>query len=746
MGRWISVKGSIVAGLLVLLLISLFIAGNVQGLALQLYDSVGLPGAVVAAEDAASIALPWPTRWDALLYALIAIGLIGGLNRYQAQARLNRALQAEVAERRRVEAALRASEAQFRALFEQSTVGIGIARDGAMLRANQAFLDMFSYRQSDEIAGQRMLDHLVPRERSTEIRRMLRQQLGETVDAHVEHMGLRRDGTTFPMVCDIVRANLGDDAETLIGFFTDLTMLKHAEEERDLFFTLSRNLLCIVGYDGYFKWLNPAWETTLGLSVEELMANFYINIVHPDDHEATRQALYAGAANRSVVGFENRYRCKDGSYRWLSWSYTVMPERKIVFGVAQDVTDRKRTEQEQQRLYQVAEGLREVIAVINSRQSLTNVLQFVIAQAMRLLDAEAGVIYRLAPSADDEPVRLRVEAAHGLDPHYLGVTIEHAERTICYEAIRQRAPVALDDAAKVMDQLLAEGVLGRHYQPMLADLRRRMRAMLTVPLLIKDEIYGTITLYDTRVRSFNEEEIKLFVSFARQSALAIENGQLRQQVQQTAIREERSRLARELHDSVTQSLYSLALLAEGWRLAANDERRDQVAAQFARLGAIAQQSLREMRLLIHQLRVPEIHREGLIRTLQRRLDAVESRLGIDARLRVDGELKLPEVAEEQLYWIIQEALNNALKHAGAAAVIVSLRAVSPSACAHADLRLEAEVHDNGSGFNLATQAAGFGIESMRERAEQLGATLTIHTAPGAGSRVRIEGCIRRDPA
>lgn len=410
-----------------------------------------------------------------------------------------------------------------------------------------------------------------------------------------------------------------------------------------------------------------------------------------------------------------------------------------------EIAERKRAEQEQQRLYHVAEGLREIVAVLNSDRSLAEVLQFITTQATRLLGAEAGQIYHLQSEDDGQEEIFRVEAGHGFRSNYVGVILKNVHLTVSYQAVQRRHPVAISDMTPALNQLLAQPSFGTGQQSLLQEVRQRFRSILVVPLIIKDEVYGTISVYDEAMRTFTEEEINLAVAFGRQSALAIENARLRQQVQQAAVREERGRLARELHDSVTQSLYSLALLAQGWRLAAQDEHLPGVAQQFARLTDIAHQALREMRLLIHQLRLPELEKEGLVGAVQRRLDAVERRSGIDARVVVDGELDLPVPIEEQIYRIIQEALNNALKHAAATTVTVAIRVIRsphPALLDGAEPMLEIEISDNGQGFDPQAAASGFGIDSMHERAEQLGASLILRSAPAQGTTVSLHGTLK----
>jgi PAS domain S-box-containing protein len=116
---------------------------------------------------------------------------------------------------------------------------------------------------------------------------------------------------------------------------------RRTEEERNRFFDLSLDLMCVAGFDGFFKLVNSAWETTLGWSGDELTARPYIDFVHPEDRPATRSEADRLAQGAVILSFDNRYRCKDGSYRWLSWRANPDPDRKVFYGVARDVTENK---------------------------------------------------------------------------------------------------------------------------------------------------------------------------------------------------------------------------------------------------------------------------------------------------------------------------------------------------------------------------------------------------------------------
>ncbi len=213
---------------------------------------------------------------------------------------------------------------------------------------------------------------------------------------------------------------------------------------------------------------------------------------------------------------------------------------------------------------------------------------------------------------------------------------------------------------------------------------------------------------------------------------------LRQSEREKAVVDERNRLARDLHDSVAQSMYGVTLLAEVVSQLLSSGQAHRVGEYLGELKETAKESLAEMRLLIYELRPPVLEDEGLASALQARLEAVENRAGLETEFRLDGVLALDSQVEEALYRIAQEALNNVLKHAQARRVVVSL-----SQNEHA---ITLEIADDGIGSNLAKvrQGGGLGLRGMEERAAEIGAHLEIESAAGSGITVRVvyEGASR----
>jgi PAS domain S-box-containing protein len=164
----------------------------------------------------------------------------------------------------------------------------------------------------------------------------------------------------------------------------------HPPTEGDLreFVDLSLNLLCIAGTDGYFKHVNPAWETTFGYTREELLSRPYLEFVHPDDRNTTTTEAVNIASGRSTISFENRYRCKGGSYKWLLWSAVVRAEKGLIYAIAADVTEQKREEARLAAQYAVT-------SVLAEAPTLANATPRILQAVCESLNWSVGAIWRV---------------------------------------------------------------------------------------------------------------------------------------------------------------------------------------------------------------------------------------------------------------------------------------------------------------------------------------------------------------
>jgi signal transduction histidine kinase len=256
------------------------------------------------------------------------------------------------------------------------------------------------------------------------------------------------------------------------------------------------------------------------------------------------------------------------------------------------------------------------------------------------------------------------------------------------------------------------------------------QALLAVPIIVRDQPYGVIALYYVERREFPEDEVELATVFGHQVALAIENARLRDQVQEAAAIAERERLAGDLHDAVTQTLFSAALIAE--TLPRIWERYPERAREgLAELRELTQGALAEMRTLLLELRPAALTEKPLGELLSHLATAVTSRGRVLVTLTVDGDSSLPPETQIGLYRIAQEALNNMIKHANASEAFVDLRC-EPG-------RVTLSIRDDGRGFDPAdVMPAHLGLGIMRERAERIGATLDIRSQAGRGTLVTVD--------
>jgi signal transduction histidine kinase len=266
--------------------------------------------------------------------------------------------------------------------------------------------------------------------------------------------------------------------------------------------------------------------------------------------------------------------------------------------------------------------------------------------------------------------------------------------------------------------------------PVTAYVEPDTRSALAVLLPGSARNMGIMLAQSKTCASYSEEDEKILEMLAAHAATALENAQLYQVAQRAAADEERQRLARHLHDSVTQSLYSLALMTNGWAAMSDKGELENPAESFRQLEQLSVQALSEMRLLIHQLRPTVLEETGLVGALQDRLEAVEHRVGLETRLQREGDIEqIPLQVEEELFHISQEALNNALRHAEASNIVVRIAVENGSA--------SLSIEDDGRGFDPANINGGLGLITMRERAESMGGDFRLISDGDNGTVVEV---------
>jgi signal transduction histidine kinase len=253
--------------------------------------------------------------------------------------------------------------------------------------------------------------------------------------------------------------------------------------------------------------------------------------------------------------------------------------------------------------------------------------------------------------------------------------------------------------------------------------------LVTVPMVYGDNQVGVLISYHAPTRKIEEAELALHTAIANQAAVAVQNALLLTEVQGKAALEERQKLARELHDSVSQAIFSISLQARtAQTLVRTDPSR--VEEPLGHIASLSQAAMAEMRALIFELRPESLQNEGLVAAIAKQVSALHARHNIEVQTELCEEPALTLEQKQGVYRIAQEALHNTVKHARASQVTIKVE------CDEEWLTLE--VKDNGIGFAPAGKFPGhLGLQSMRERAAKLGGTLQIESAPGEGTCIRL---------
>jgi nitrate/nitrite-specific signal transduction histidine kinase len=362
-------------------------------------------------------------------------------------------------------------------------------------------------------------------------------------------------------------------------------------------------------------------------------------------------------------------------------------------------------------------ALNAIAAVVSHGQEPGEMLRAGLDEALAVMEMAAGGVYLL----DEAGQALQLVAHRGLD----GSPVAGAEPIPLGEGFA--GPVVASGEPLLVPNLSAEPL------PVLAAAGLNpFQALASFPLRASGKVLGAFFVLAATPRPFSAADVELLTSMGRQMGVAVENARLLQQVEQAATLEERQRLARELHDAVTQTLFSASLIAEV--LPELWEKNELLARQrLTDLHALSRGALAEMRTLLLELRPTALVESNLTDLLQQLGAALRGRCELEVELSVEGTPPagglLPEV-QIALYRIAQEALNNIARHAGASHVVIQL------AFGAAGVLLE--IADDGCGFDAGTgRPDSFGLVIMRERASQIGAELQVDSAPEAGTRITV---------
>jgi PAS domain S-box-containing protein len=522
-------------------------------------------------------------------------------------------------------------------------------------------------------------------------------------------------------------------AYRIAGWHTDITerraregQVKERERQyHDIFTSTSDGLVLNDLNTGRVVEANPAACAMHGYIHKDFVGLHPTTFIAPEYHEAFDRYMQAAREGRAFRTHAIDVR-QDGSrlHVEIHGSTIVYGGRTYVLGVMRDISERVRYYQElerrvQQRTHELT-TLLDISRSVASNLELQPLLRTVLDQLKTVVDYTGAAI-----------IARQGETLALLDYRgpATGGEIEALERSPDFQEVLRNF---LDQhEARMVDDVRGD-------EPGAAAFRRAAGAYIEtefafvhswmgLPLIAKERVIGMLNIVHAQPGYFTERHLALASAVAGQAAVALENARLYEEGKDLAALEERQRLARELHDSVSQALYGITLGARTARtLLDRDPARAAEPLDYAL--SLAEAALAEMRTLIFELRPESLANEGLIVALEKLATAARARHHIEVHMTLIEEPAISLEAKQALYRIAQEALQNVVRHAHATEVTLTL--------GQKDDELALDIRDNGVGFDPTESFPGrLGLNSMRERVMRLGGVFTLESVPERGTHI-----------
>ncbi len=641
------------------------------------------------------------------------------------------AITRDITERKHTEQALKQSERLYRAVIEQATENIFLIdiETRRIVESNRAFREALGY---SEVELRRMtLYDFVTADRES-VDRNLRRTLEEGRFSVGERRYRRKDGTLIDVEVG-GSVILRDGKETLVAVAHDITERKQneeaLEESRRALATLMSNLpgmayRCRNDEDWTMQFVSEGCFGLTGYSPDELVDNrvvAYGDLIHPDDAEMVWESVQVALRELRPFQFTYRIMTASGTSRWV-WEQgqgVFSPSGQLVAleGFVTDTTERKRVQELLEERVATLSGIASDLTLDRPTEALLGALAESVVNASTTVACGIVLISEQVGAVD-------LFGSHGLPEGYtagLREAYRAGVQSPSLEAFRSRRPVLVRN---VREFLLAD--------PLYSPIHRYVReapwdVVYSLPLVSRDRALGAIFFCFLPEGEPGEDEKVFLRAVADQAAVAVENARLFSEARGKAALEERQKLARELHDSVSQALYGITLGVETARELL-PEAPERAAEPLAYATTLAEAGMTEMRALIFELRPESLEQEGLVAALEKQAAAVQARHGIRIEAAFGEEPAASLETKETLYRIAQEALHNTVKHARAANAKVKLEE-DPQG-------ITLEVSDDGTGFDAQDDFPGhLGLKSMRERASRQGGTLKVVSKPGEGVHI-----------
>lgn len=628
-------------------------------------------------------------------------------------------------ERSRTLAQLRDSEARLRRVLGTVPAGIFIAKDGRLVYANETMSNLTQY-PLEELRDKPLVELIEPNLRA-QVEHWMPTPHNQTMPSQSETIIVTKDGAQLWVALTMSLIYQGSEAQVL-GAMTNVTRQKETEQilatSESRFRALvehGSDIIIVLDAQERCQYISPSIQNVLEYAEHELLGKSLFEIIHPEDVTSVRAHLERLFKHTNLTEtIEYRAQHHTGVWRWMESVSTSLIHDPNIHGIVlntRDITHNKLTAEMEAEQRALAEALLDTSVALNSTLETDEVLERILENVGQVIPYDTVNI-------------MFIEEGIASVARYRGYSDPELERAVRRSRFRVDQNPDLQRMIQTQQPILISDIT-QHVSEFSNPQLARFCSYVGAPI-IGDEghVTGFINLSSFTAGFFTSTHAERLKIFANHAAIAIRNARAFEQAQELAAYEERQRLARDLHDAVSQTLFSASVIAETLpRLM--EFNPEEVQNGLHRLTRMNKGALAEMRTLLMELRPNTLVETDFGTLLQHLVNAARSRQDTaNFDLTVRGhKINLPDDVQVALYRIAQEALNNIIKHSRATEVDIMLEGQAE----HFSLR----IYDNGHGFNVAEIPSDhLGVRIMRERAAAVGIDLKIDSAEKHGTLVQ----------
>jgi PAS domain S-box-containing protein len=626
--------------------------------------------------------------------------------------------------------ALETERHHYHDLFDSAPIGYLVTDQNGLIReSNRAAAQMLNI-DLKHIIG-KPLALFVPEKEKSDFRQQLIQVSPlvnvKSWESHLQPRGSPEVRDVLFIVSQIKQQVNHEEVSNLRWLVHDISDRKRAEAAKLAQFfreTFEYAAVGIAHISPNNEWLrvNQRLCDMLGYSREALLNLSPGAVIHPDDKIIFMQIhrqLIRGALENATL--EKRYLHKSGETVWvhltLSAVHSASEGYAYTIAIVNDITERIRliaAEREQRAL---AEALRETAMTITNSLDVQEVLHHILSTISRIVPQEAASTLLV------EEKGLHIVKGWGYDNRFIP-PLEEALKQLC---VPNSETSIFDQAAITKQPVILSDWVDHSSWENIPEIRA-IRSLICVPIISQNDVIGFLELHSSTPNFFTDYDGAHLQTFAAQAAIAIQNARAHEQALQLAAHEERERLARDLHDAVTQTLFTASLISESL-LRMGKKKPERILPLLERLHMLNRGAIAEMRNLLTELRPDYLLKVPLSTQLYQLADAVKSRKKMDIQVIIRDDNPLPPEVQTAFYRIAQEALNNVVKHSHANKVEIGLH--------NQPYNVRLYLRDDGCGFDPTQNSSGIGMGTMRERAEAIQASFEVTSTKGEGTQVMI---------